>query len=205
MRWFQRRRRFSLGRYVGPEHIRQATVDEMVDDGVLIAGAAVRLAVKNLVILKSLRDRVDYSVERTVAAVREELENLAEEKDADAVRLVEESELASSRQGKPRHYADYRPADMSSLARRSEVSRRLAARLRELSADEGFVSDLVEGAHAEAWAEIAASITARAALASEAPPDEAYDRERGGRLLLLLGDLADLDSEPRQGTGSAVS
>jgi len=191
VRWFPRRRRFTLGRYVAPE-LHEATIEEMVDDGVLIAGAAVRLAVKNLIILRSARDRADYSPERVAAAVREELENLVMEKQTDAARLRRTQAAASERGGQPRHHSDYRSVDAAALARRASVSERLAERLRELSEDGEYVGALVEQARADAWREIGASITAKAALSSPRR-DPAYDRERGGRMLALLGDLADLE------------
>lgn len=191
MRWFPRRRRFTLGRYVAPEP-HEATIEEMVDDGVLIAGAAVRLAVKNLIILRSARDRADYSPERVAAAVREELENLAMEKQTDAARLHHTQTTASERHGQPLHHSDYRSVDAAALARRASVSARLAGRLRQLSGDGDFVEQLVERARADAWEEIAESITAKARLSSpRRDPD--YERERGGRMLALLGDLADLE------------
>ncbi len=197
MKWFRRNRRFSLGRYVGPVETHHATIEEMVDDGVLIAAAATRLAIKNLVILKAMRDRVDYSIDRTAAAVRQELENLAVEKDGDAQRLITERDRAALRSGSSHSHSDYRQADLEALESRAAVSRSLAERLRELSTDDAFVAELVEGSHAAAWREIAASITAKAALATGVVQDARYTRERGERLLGLLGDLNDLDSRER--------
>ena len=168
----------------------------MVDDGVLIAAAAVRLAVKNLIILRSARDRADYSLERVMAAVREELENLATEKDADAARLRAVGRRAAGRDGQPRHHDDYRSGDTELLAKRAEVAERLATRLRELGSDAEFCGELVDRARREAWEEIAVSITARARQSSRGH-DPDYDRERGGRMLALLGDLADLENRER--------
>ncbi|MDP3208355.1 MAG: hypothetical protein Q8M65_04325 [Rhodoglobus sp.] len=197
MRWLRRTPRFSLGRYVGPLEMRQASIDEMVDDGVLIAAAATRIAIKNLVILKAMRDRVDYSIERTTSDVRQELNNLGAEKDHDAARLTNESARAALRAGDAEGHSDYRHADAFALERRAEVSRRLADRLRELSRDDEFVGKLVEASHAAAWAEIADSIASRAELSSVSSHDANYARERGDRLIGLLGDLNDLDNRPR--------
>ena len=168
----------------------------MVDDGVLIASAAVRLAVKNLIILRSARDHADYSPERVMAAVREELENLATEKDSDAARLREMQRVAAERDGQPRHHDDYRSVDTELLAKRAEVSQRLATRLRELGGDGEFCGELVDRARHDAWEEIAASITAQVRRSVRAG-DPDYDRERGGRMLALLGDLADLENRER--------
>ena len=126
----------------------------------------------------------------------EELENLATEKDADAARLREVGRRAAERAGQPRHHDDYRSGDTELLAKRAEVSERLATRLRELGSDAEFCGELVDRARHEAWEEIAVSITARARQSSRGP-DPDYDRERGGRMLALLGDLADLENRER--------
>jgi len=193
VRWLVRRRRFSLGRYVPALPGREATLDEIVDDGFLISSSAIRLAVKNRIILASLRDREDYSEERTRDVVREELLQLAREKDDDAEWAERESRAAAFRTGMPSNHSDFRAVDTAILERRREVSRALADRLRAVSEDDHFVTEVSDGAHAAAWEEIAASITARAALASSAPPDAAYPRERGDRMLGLLDDIAALD------------
>ena len=103
---------------------------------------------------------------------------------------------AAGRGGQPRRHGDYRSGDTQLLAKRAEVSERLATRLRELGSDAGFCGELVDRARHEAWEEIAASITARARQSSRGH-DPDYDRERGGRMLALLGDLADLENRER--------
>jgi hypothetical protein len=190
VKWFDRRKRFSLGTFVAPP-VRDVTIDEMVDDGVLIASAAVSLAVKNLLILSSMRDHIDYSAERAGAVVRAELVALIAEKEEDAARLSREAAEAARRDGRASRHDDYRAVDSEPLARRAEVSGRLAERLRELSDDEPFTAGLAERARTDAWGEIGASIAARASRATVVR-DPDYDRERGDRMLQLLGDLADL-------------
>jgi hypothetical protein len=65
--------------------------------------------------------------------------------------------------------------------------------LRELSLDEEYAAALVEAAHASAWGEIEQSIAAK--LARTVVDDADYRNGRDGRLLDLLGDLADLDRQ----------
>src|SRR5689334_21560643 len=108
MRRFLRSRRPNLGKYVAPESFPEATLAELVDEGVMIAAAGVRLAVKNLMILKSVRDGLDYDQGRYESAVSEELLNMAEEKDADAARIARMRETASARSGRPEKHNDYR-------------------------------------------------------------------------------------------------
>ncbi len=193
MRWYTKRRRIDLGTYVAPKRLPPVPLEDLIDEGLLIARAGVRLAVKNLMILKSMRDRADWDVSRFVEAVRQELSNLAEEKDGDAARIAALAEAAQKLSGDATHQSDYRSGDVEVLRLREDVSRGLAARLRELSADDAYVSEFVELAHTSAWEEIAASFEAKLVRAA-LPPDENYEKDRDERLLGLLGDLADLDS-----------
>ena len=193
---FFRRRTINLGTFVAPETPPEASLDELVDEGVMIAAAGVRLAVKNLMILKSLRDGLDYDHERYVSAVREELANLADEKDGDADRVALVREQATTREGRPEHHSDYRNIDTATLERREQVSRLLAGRLREVGADDAWAQSIVRDARAAALDEIAASVSATV-LGTSIPDDEEYRRERPARLRALSEDLFELQTTPR--------
>lgn len=201
MKWFRRAPRIDLGRYVAPPPLPEPSLDDLVDEGVLIAAAGVRLAVKNLVIRTSLRDRLDYSETRYREGVREELLNLAHEKRVDAARIGAQLARARERDGRPTHATDYRTIDAAPLARREEVSRALSQRLEQLSDDEAFVLALVRTARSDAWREIGASIEAVAARRS-APVDDDYGRERAERMMHLLGDLAELEAREASAEGT---
>src|SRR5690349_9148825 len=102
MAWFRKRRsRLDLGTYVPQDYPDDTPVEDLIDEAMLIAASGVRLAVKNLIILRSVRDHVDYDEERVVAAVREELHNLADEKDGDADRLAALRSDVQKRHGMP--------------------------------------------------------------------------------------------------------
>ena len=199
MAWFRKRRsHLDLGTYMPQESPSDTPVVDLIDEAMLIAGAGVRLAVKNLIILRSLRDQVDYDEERVVEAVREELHNLADEKDADADRLAALRTDVKKRPGMPHHHDDYRFVDTDTLQRREDVSRGLATRLRELSGIDEYVRQIVAVAHAVAWEEIAASLEQKL-IAANQPVDDKYEEYRDDRLLRLLGDLADLEAERESG------
>jgi hypothetical protein len=193
MAWFRKRQRLDLGTYVAPEPSAETSIAELIDEAMLIAAAGVRLAIKNLIILRSLRDHADYDEEKLVESVRQELHNMADEKAGDANRFAALRTDVQSRPGQPRHHDDYRFVDTEMLKRREDVSRGLADRLRALSEDEGYVRDLVVAARTVAWEEIAASLHQKLLKAAE-PVDENYERYRDDRLLSLLGDLADLEA-----------
>ncbi len=194
---FRKRRKLDLGTYVGPGEIPEVPLDEVVDEGVLIAAAGVRLAVKNLMILKSVRDGLDYDRDRYVQAVSEELLNLAHEKDADADRIAQTRQTAGTREGRPEHHADYRAVDSATLERRVEVSRSLARRLAELSGDRAWAEDLVARARSSALEEIATSV-ASTLIGTSIVDDDAYRQERPARLRLLAEDLFHLQTTPRE-------
>ncbi len=193
MRWYKKRRTINLGTYVAPKLREPVHIDDLIDEGLLIARAGVRLAVKNLMILKSVRDHADWDASRYVEAVRQELSNLADEKDGDATRIAALAAEAKTLPGEAKHQADYRSGDVKALRLREHVSRGLATRLRELSTDDEYVAEFVELAQTSAWEEVAASLEAKLERAAR-PPEKDYEKYRHERLLALLGDLADLDA-----------
>jgi hypothetical protein len=192
-RWFRRRRRFTLGRYVAPAPVEPAPVSELVDEGVLIAGAAVRLAVTNLMIVRSVRDGLDYDEERYVAAVREEVENLAHEKTADADRVARLRAVSAQRGGRAEHHSDYRAVDGDLLERREEVSRALAERLNAISRDDAWVRTVVASARESALSLLGGSIPTPVASAADDPH---YARERPERMRQVVDDLLMLQVTP---------
>jgi hypothetical protein len=196
MRRFFKRRGLDLGKYVAPSAFPEPTIAELVDEGVMIAAAGVRLAVKNLMIIKSVRDGLDYDQDRYESAVREELLNLATEKDTDADRIGQTRQKASSRSGRPERHNDYRSVDSAPLQRREDVSRALAERLRSVSEDEEWAGGLVRDARSSALDELASSVSATL-IGTSIPVDEEYERERPKRLRLLSEDLFELQTTPR--------
>ena len=194
MAWFRRsRRRIDLGRFVAPERLPEATIDDLVEEGELLAAVAVRLAVKNRIILGSLRDELDYDEGRYVSAVGDELIALADESEADAERIASHRAGAGSRPGRAQHFHDYRDVDSSTLQRREEYSRRLADRLRALAGDEEFARTTATKAHEAAWDEIAASVKARLTRAATIGDEPDYVIERMDRLRELTRDLKKLE------------
>ena len=194
MAWFRKSRRsLDLGRFVAPEALPETAMDELVEEGELLSGASVRLAVKNRIILGSLRDELDFDADRYISAVAEELQALAEERDADADRIAAQRTDAAHRDGRAEHFHDYRAGDSATLERREEYSRRLAQRLRELAGDEEFARTTATRAQEAAWDEIAASVQARLTRAATIGDEPDYVIERMDRLRDLTRDLRRLE------------
>ena len=192
MRWFSRRQSLDLGKYVAPVDGPQPSIEDLIDEAMLIAAAGVRIAVKNQIILRSARDHSDYDPAYYRAAVRVELESIAAEKDDDAQRIADDSVSARSKRGQASHQSDYRYIDAGRLFRRERVSRGLAERLRALSSDDEYIEQVVAVSLASALDEIAASVVEKL-LQADRPIDHTYLAERDERIRLVLEDLADLE------------
>jgi hypothetical protein len=162
---------------------------DVVADAVTLATAAVRIVVKNLLIVRALRDRADYEPSWWRAAVAHEFEVIAEQNEADAARLEQVREATRRKKGRPQHPADFRAADAPVLRRRIRVLRKIAARLREIAADEDAVEALIADARRTALDEITN------ARHTPAPRVHLDPDDRAVALTLLAGDLAALVEE----------
>ena len=168
--------------FITPETAPEADLDDIVDDGLLIAVAGVRLAVRNLMIVRALRDNTDYDEGWYLDATRAELLLLAAEKRADAARVAEYLAEATDRSGRPDHVIDYRWEDVATLERREAALRGLVERLEAMGDAEAGV--IVDAARTAALDDIANAIRA------SSEPSEEYTAARPQRIDQLTSDLA---------------
>src|SRR5690606_38832822 len=84
------------------------SAESLVEEGMLIVRAALRLAAKNQLILRALRDEQPYDRDELAAQIRAEMHDLAAEKRADAARLKKAAARAARRRGRAAHQTDYR-------------------------------------------------------------------------------------------------
>ncbi len=166
-----------------------AMLEELVAEGMLIVGAAIRLAVSNQAIMRTLRDHSDFDREWYSAAVREQLELLVEEKRSDARRVEDELARATGRSGRAKHQSDYRQVDVKQLRRRKSVIDALAAEIGAREADARYVDELAAASQDAATREIGTAIRA-AALRLAPRADLLTPEERRTQLLALRAELA---------------
>ena len=143
---------------------RQPRRREMVADATLVSLAAVRQSVKNLVLVRALRDAADFDEDWYEDAVRREFEVLASQADADAERLEKARQKAHGRRGRAVTADDYHAVDTRRLKRRIRVLGELAEELRRLAGDEETVRTVIHEARIRALDEIthaAASVPGR--------------------------------------------
>jgi hypothetical protein len=171
-----RQRRVDVGTFQHPVDPPWPPVERQVDEGLLIASAAARLAVSNELIERSLRDGFDFDERRLRLSVRSQLLALARENEEDAERL------GGVRDAVVERAAPDDDRDSPRLDRRIAVSSGLAARLRELSADPQAVDELAGRSREAALDELAVSVElsvrAVAAIPVDFEPDGGPDSKQ---------------------------
>jgi hypothetical protein len=192
MRWFRRTRRVNVGTYTDPIPVPPPTIEAQIEDGVLVALAAVRLAVTNRLIVRSLRDGQDYDEERLRQRVTSEMLKVAAEKEKDATRIRAVLETVGNKPGAADGPADFRARDAKTLKRRAKVSSGLAVRLTELTTDPDVVGDLADRAHAAFLDEFAVSVARGVSAFAPVVGTPLSDLERNAQLQGLSEDLESL-------------
>ena len=149
-----------------------------------MARAGVRQKVKNVVILRTLRDGADFDLAWYADAVRTELAALVAESEAAAEQLDRDAQHARGRHLRAMTARDYVDRDVPKLRRRRHVHLALAARLRELAEDEAAVTDLVSDARMLALDDIASA-------AAQVPRRSGTRPLTGAARRIALADLLD--------------
>ena len=192
MRWFRRRDRLDLGKYVAPEPTAPAPTEQIVAEGSLIGDSVVRQALRNRVIVDALRDRRDLDVGALAAAAAGEFDRLADQEWESAERIRLRRSVRRSDYDEPDD-----PEQLRESERREEVHRAMSEAFAARAADGATVAAIVEHARAEAWSDIGAVLLERAgdsALVFDRDPGyEAARADRVGALLAL--DLTRLAQE----------
>lgn len=135
-----------------------ATFEEMLEEGLLMAESAARMALKNRLIVDALRADEPYSDERAADRARGVLYELVQEADEAAEHVAEEREVAAKREGRSQHQHDYHRDDLLNLRRREKVHAAIAKELWTRRSDDAYISGLVERARDDAWHELGTAI-----------------------------------------------
>lgn len=177
----------------------------IVDEGLLIALSAVRMAVKNDIIIGALRDHIDFDPARYAQTARHELDVLARQNDEYGKRVGRlRKDLARS--GRVHLLTEDERADISQFALRRRVHRKLADALDAVAGDDDQVARIVEDAQRAASNEIREAVSARLIRLAIDSRDPEYEERRADRLeMLLLVNLAMLRSEHAVASGTALN
>jgi hypothetical protein len=175
------------------------STERIVDEGMLIAIAAVRMALKNRIIVGALRDHTDYVDADYAAWARLELREVARQNDEDSTRVERLGSYLSrtSRSGRGREVENKR-RDVIRLGRRRTLHDHVAERLRALAADDERVAELVEKARADALQEINEALATRLLEQRIDPHQPGYVAARAERMRAVGAiDLAALAKRSR--------
>lgn len=174
-----RGQRVRVGTFVDPPLRPLLPVEDVVADGVTLTLSAVRLAVKNRIIVGALRDSEDFDTFALSSFAREEITRLADESDATASRLDSTPSEPETSDSPARQLAH------EDRSRRPEVQRALAVALREASLDNSLLAGLVADAQVSASDELRRALSSRL-VTQRFDLDPDYERERDTRLRALV-------------------
>jgi hypothetical protein len=180
-----RRDRDNLRPFVPPASSPRPPVEDLVEEGVLIAVSGIRMAVKNRAIVRAIREDADFDIDWYLATVRAQMELLSAETDADVRRFERDNDPSDKR-------AARFPGESERIFLRRSMLTGLAQRLRELATDDGFVRGVAIESRDRALEEIGDAITS-SVLRSIAPLDTLTGGDRLIALQSLYSDLEQLE------------
>lgn len=178
-------------------------LQRIVDEGLLIAISAVRMAVKNDIIVGALREHSDYDPARYAQTAKHELGVLARQNDEYGKR-VRGLRKVLRRSGRVHLLTEDERADISQFALRRRVHKKLAIALDALAGDDEQVARIVEDARQAASAEIREAVSSRLIRLAIDPRDPDYAERRAERLeVFKLVNLAMLEAARDVANGTA--
>lgn len=139
-----------------------APVEEIVEQGLLVADVAVRMTVKNDIIMNALKKHIDYDEAQVLEMVREATEDLASERERDAKHISRVRGEIRDTGRSAWSESEYGNEDNRTLRHRQEVYENIATELRRRAADPEYLSETTKRARAAAWEEIGDSLKERA-------------------------------------------
>ena len=179
MNFFRRRSSVDLGRFEAPVAAPVAPISHVVDEGVMITRSAVRMAVKNRMIVAALRDGLSYDHAEFMHAAAEQFADFAAHEEESAKRVRERREAPN----------DTTPDS----ERREEIHTGLGLAFREIELDVAALDAILTEARDDALAEIAKHLRTASSDESSVIVDEAYATGKNDRVAALLYiDLAEL-------------
>lgn len=172
---------------------------EAIAEGVAIATAAARLAVKNHILIGTIAEDGVFDTAKYMDDAREALRAMAEESEEAEENLTALRKRARGRHSDPSGTHDYRDRDVRNLRRRAKQSHGVATRLREMMQDDAALKTIVEEAREAAWSDVRHNLDRRLRVEGMRPDqDPDYDRMRDARMQALrLVDLQALSSLQR--------
>ena len=177
---------------------------EAISEGVAIASAAARLAVRNHILVETIAHDELFEVTLFAPYAHDTLIALAEEQEAAAALAKRQRKKAWGKFTDPDGTHDYRDRDLRNLRKRHRQYLGVAKELRRIAEDPHAVRTLVEQARDAAWGDVEANLQRRLHVEGLRPDlDPDYETMRAARMQSLrLVDLPRLAAPRRRTTGS---
>lgn len=164
-----------------------APVEEIVEQGLLVADVAVRMQVKNAIIMNALKKHADYDRDQIIGMVKDTLNELAEERERDARHIARMRGEIRDTGRSAWSESEYGNDDNRTLRHRQEVYERVAEELRNRTENETYLAETSERARSLAWDEIGNSISERASHPYYSGGDnDDYRKHRDERIQQLI-------------------
>ena len=169
-------------------------------EGIHIAEAALRMALKNRILVESIGEGHDFDPSSFIDEAREIMLGLAQEAHDSAARVAEQRKSAWGLHTKSRGTHDYRDRDTGNLRRRGREYKRVAKELERRAGDETELLRIIEQAREAAWEDVAANIASTLKLVVQRPDlDADYAQMREARMEALRSvDLTALAGQQRK-------
>jgi hypothetical protein len=173
---------------------------EAIAEGVSIASAAARLAIRNRILVETIAHDEPFDVVAFTPFAHDTLTALADEQAQAAALVKRQRKKAWGRFTDPDGTHDYRDRDMRNLRKRERQYRGVAKELRHRADDPDAVGALVEQARDAAWGDVEANLQRRLRVEGMRPEvDPDYETMRGARMQALrLVDLPRLSAHRRK-------
>ncbi|WP_194396526.1 asparagine synthase [Microbacterium atlanticum] len=172
---------------------------EAIAEGVSIASAAARLAIRNHILVETIAHDEPFDVARFAPYAHETLVALADEQDEAAELVKRQRKKAWGKFTDPDGTHDYRDRDTRNLRKRGRQYAGVAHELRRMADDPHVVRTLIEQARDAAWGDVEANLQRRLRVEGMRPDlDPDYDRMRAARMQSIrLVDLPRLAAHKR--------
>lgn len=173
---------------------------EAIAEGVSIASAAARLAVRNHILVETIAHDAPFEESTFAPFAHDTLIALAEEQEAAAALAKRQRKKAWGKFTDPDGTHDYRDRDMRNLRKRHRQYVGVAKELRRIAEDPHAVRTLVEQSRDAAWGDVEANLQRRLRVEGMRPDlDPDYERMRAARMQSLrLVDLPRLAAHRRR-------
>jgi len=173
---------------------------EAIAEGVFIASAAARLAIRNRILVETIANDEPFDVAGFTPFAVETLKALADEQEQAAELTHRQAKKAWGKFTDPDGTHDYRDRDTRNLRRRRKQYLGVAKELRQMADDPHVVRQLIEQARDAAWGDVEANLQRRLRVEGMRPDlDPDYEKMRAARMQSLrLVDLPRLAAHRRR-------